>query len=134
MSNSAYALTLFVGWTLLLLIAMEAIRSYLVLSGQVASNTFAPDNEGLSPFMQRIARAHMNCVESLPVFGGILAIAVMTSRTAVTDPLALWFVLARVAQSSVHLISTSVLAVNIRFAAFFVQIVMGVYWLWSLLR
>lgn len=84
--------------------------------------------------MQRIARAHMNCVESLPVFGGILAIAVMTSRTAVTDPLALWFVLARVAQSSVHLISTSVLAVNIRFAAFFVQIVMGVYWLWSLLR
>jgi hypothetical protein len=32
--------------------------------------------------MQRLARAHANCIEGLPIFGGLLAIAIMTLRTA----------------------------------------------------
>ena len=58
---------------------------------QRVADGFTPDNAGLSPFMQRLARAHANCVEGLPIFGGLLAIAIMTSRTAITDPLAFWF-------------------------------------------
>ena len=63
MSNTAYALTAFVAWALFLLVLMEAIRTYLVATKKVAANGFAPDNSGLSPFMQRLARAHANCIE-----------------------------------------------------------------------
>lgn len=88
MTTSALVLTLFLAWTLLLLVVMEVLRSYLVVTGRVRSNGFAPDNAGLSPFMQRLARAHANCIESLPVFGGLLLVALVTDRTGVTDALA----------------------------------------------
>ena len=133
MSNSALALTLFISWALALLLLMEVLRSHLVLTGRVPSNGFTPDNANLSPFMQRLARAHANCVESLPIFGGLLVLALATGQQAVTDPLALWFVLARVVQSTIHLASLSVMAVNARFAAFAVQMGMGVYWALGLL-
>jgi uncharacterized MAPEG superfamily protein len=133
MGNTGLALTGFVGWTLALLILMEAIRSYLVLTGRVPSNGFPPDNGNLSPFMQRLARAHMNCLEGLPIFGGLMAIALMTSNTAVTDGLALWLLAARIAQSCIHLASTSIWAVNFRFAAFAVQMAIGVWWTLRLL-
>jgi len=83
--------------------------------------------------MQRLARAHANCIEGLPIFGGLLAIAIMTSRTAITDPLAFWFLGARIVQSIIHLVSTSSIAVSLRFTAFAVQIVIGVYWSWKLM-
>lgn len=133
MSNTTYALTGFVAWALFLLVLMEAIRTYLVLTGAIAANAFTPDNAGLSPFMQRLARAHANCVEGLPLFGGLLAIAIMTSKTSVTDSLALWFLGARIAQSVIHLISTSAMAVSLRFTAFAIQIVIAIYWCWRLL-
>ena len=88
LSSTLITLTTFIAWALLLLVLMEVIRSQLVLSGKVPANGFTPDNAGLSPFMQRLARAHANCVESLPVFGGLLLVAIVTERTAITDPLA----------------------------------------------
>lgn len=133
MTISAVALTGLIGWTLVLLILMEALRSALVLKGDVPANKFTPDNTNLSPFMQRLARAHLNCIEGLPVFGGLLAVAIMTSRTSVTDPLAPWLLGARIAQSTIHLLSLSVVAVNLRFAAFAAQMAIGVYWTWQLL-
>lgn len=86
-----------------------------------------------TPFMQRLARAHANCIEGLPIFGGLLAIAIMTSRTGLTDPLAFWFLGARIVQSIIHLVSTNPVAVSFRFTAFAVQMVMGVYWSWKLM-
>jgi uncharacterized MAPEG superfamily protein len=132
MSVSASVLTLFIAWTLFLLVLMEVLRSHLVLTGRVRSNEFDPENSRLSPFMQRLARAHANCVEGLPVFGGLLLVALATGRTAVTDPLAPWLLAARVLQSSIHLGSGSVVAVNMRFAAFVVQVAIGIYWAWAL--
>ena len=133
MSNTAYALTGFVSWALLLLVLMEVIRTSLVMTGKVAANGFTPDNANLSPFMQRLARAHANCVEGLPIFGGLLAIAIMTSRTDITDPLAFWLLGARIVQSIIHLASTSPVAVSLRFTAFAVQMGVGVYWAYKLL-
>ncbi|MGN6590460.1 MAG: MAPEG family protein [Sphingomicrobium sp.] len=133
MSNTAYALTGFVCWALFLLVVMETIRSYLVVTGKVAANGFRPDNSGLSPFMQRLARAHANCIEGVPIFGGLLAIAIMTSRAAVTDPFALWLLGARIAQSTIHLVSINLIAVSLRFAVFAVQILISIYWSWRLL-
>lgn len=133
MSASAVVLTAFIAWALALLVLMEVIRAQLVLGGKVRANAFTPDNAGLSPFMQRLARAHANCVESLPVFGGLLLVAIATGRTALTDPLAWAFLAARVFQSLVHLASVGPAAVTVRFTAFSVQMAIGVYWAWRLL-
>lgn len=132
-TQSAIALAGFIAWTLLLLVLMEAIRSRLVLAGTVPANGFTPDNANLSPFMQRLARAHANCIESLPVFGGLLLLAIATDRTALTDPLAYWLLCARVAQSLIHLVSTSPSAVTARFIAFSLQMGIGLYWAYRLL-
>src|SRR5690242_15845951 len=133
MSNTGYALTGFVSWALFLLVLMETIRTYLVATRKVAANGFTPDNSGLSPFMQRLARAHANCIEGLPIFGGLLAIAIMTSRPGITDPLALWLLGARILQSIIHLLSTNSMAVSLRFTAFAVQMAIGIYWSWGLM-
>jgi uncharacterized MAPEG superfamily protein len=127
-SASSIALTGFVTWTLLLLVLMEIIRSQLVLRGKVPANGFRPDNAGLSPFMQRLARAHANCIESLPVFGGLLLVALVTDQAAITDSLAYVFLGARIIQSLIHLTSLSQTAVMLRFTAFAVQMAIGVYW------
>jgi uncharacterized MAPEG superfamily protein len=133
MSYSAYALTGFVSWALFLLVLMEVIRTYLVVGGKVPANGFTPDNAGLSPFLQRLARAHANCIEGLPIFGGLLAIAIMTSRTGITDPLAYEFLGARIVQSIIHLISTISIMVSLRFIAFAIQMGIGAYWAWMLI-
>jgi uncharacterized MAPEG superfamily protein len=132
-SPSAIALVAFIAWTLILLTLMEAVRTQLVLRRKVPANGFTPDNANLSPFMQRLARAHANCLENLPIFGGLLLVAIATSNTSVTDPLAYLFLGARVFQSLVHLSSVSALAVTIRFTAFAVQMAIGLYWAFSLL-
>lgn len=133
MSATLLALLGFLAWTLALLVLMEAIRSQLVLSGKVPANGFTPDNSGLSPFMQRLARAHANCVEGLPLFGGFMLVAVAAGRSDVTDPLALVLLGARLAQSSIHLASTSPAAVTARFSAFAVQLGIAAYWAFRLL-
>jgi uncharacterized MAPEG superfamily protein len=128
MNATLTAFTGFVAWTLLLLVLMEVIRSKLVVTKAVPANGFKPDNSNLSPFMQRLARAHANCVEGLPIFGGLMLIAVVTGKTAVTDPLAYVFLAARILQSVIHLSSLSAVAVTLRFAAFAVQMAIGIYW------
>ena len=132
-SPSSIALTGFITWALLLLVLMEVIRSQLVLRGKVPANGFTPDNAALSPFMQRLARAHANCIESLPIFGGLLLVAIDTDRTSTTDSLAYLFLGSRVFQSLVHLASLSPAAVTIRFTAFAVQMAIGLYWAFMLL-
>ena len=133
MSPSLLSLTGFIAWTLFLLVLMEAIRSWLVLSKAVPANGFNPENSNLSPFMQRLARAHANCLEGLPVFGGLLLVAELSDKAAVTDSLAFVFLGARVLQSLIHLISFSSTAVTLRFTAFAVQMGIGVYWAYCLL-
>jgi len=129
MPTTLFATLGFIGWTLFLLIVMEVIRAQLVLTGKAKANGFDPVNSRLSPFMQRLARAHANCIEGLPIFGGLMLLAVVAGKSAVTDPLAYALLAARIVQSVIHLISTSALAVNARFAAFAVQVSIAVYWL-----
>lgn len=133
MTPTIIALLGLIGWTLLLLVLMEVIRSALVVSGKVPANGFDPDNSRLSPFMQRLARAHANCLEGLPIFGGLMLIAVVLEQTDLTDPLALVLLGARILQSLIHLASISPLAVTARFAFFAVQMGIGVYWVFRLL-
>ena len=133
MPATLVALLGFLAWTLLLLLLMEGLRVKLVATGRVAANGFDPMNSTLSPFMQRLARAHANCLEGLPLFGGIMLVAVVSGQHATTDPLAYTLLAARIVQSSIPLASTSVPAVNARFAAFAVQLAIAVYWVALLL-
>lgn len=128
MNPTLTALTGFVAWSLFLLVLMELIRSKLVVTKAIPANGFSPDNSNLSPFMQRLARVHANCVEGLPIFGGLMLIAVVAGKSAITDPLAYVFLSARILQSVIHLSSLSALAVTLRFSAFAVQMAIGVYW------
>lgn len=128
MNPTLTALAGFVTWSLFLLVLMELIRSKLVLTKVVAANAFDPDNSNLSPFMQRLARAHANCIEGLPIFGGLMLIAVVSGKSTITDPLAYVFLSARILQSLFHLSSLSALAVTLRFSAFAVQMGIAVYW------
>lgn len=133
MNPTLFALTGFVAWSLALLVLMEVIRSKMVMTGEVKANGFNPENSNLSPFMQRLARAHANCVEGLPIFGGLMLIAVVAGHSSVTDSLAMVFLGARVVQSLIHLSSLSAMAVTLRFSAFAVQMGIGVYWAFGLL-
>lgn len=133
MTPTLTGLTGFASWALFLLIVMEVIRSKMVLTKQIPANAFVPDNSNLSQFMQRLARAHANCVEGLPIFGGLMLVAVVSGRSAITDPLAHPFLAARLLQSLVHLASLSPLAVTIRFGFFAVQMAIGAYWAFRLL-
>lgn len=130
---TAFALVAYVAWTLVLLVLMETLRTRLVLRGLIAANAFRPDNANLSPFMQRLARAHANCLEGFPVFGGLLIAALLTGRTQVTDALAGVFLAARIAQSAIHLASLSPAAVTVRFCFFAVQLTIAAWWCTRLL-
>jgi uncharacterized MAPEG superfamily protein len=132
MSTTLLALLGFLTWTLALLVLMEGIRSRLVLTRAVPANGFSPDIAGLSPFMRRLARAHANCLEGLPLFGGFMLLAVVAGKSQVTDPLALPLLAARIVQSIIHLASTSPFAVTARFTAFAVQMGIAAYWAFKL--
>ncbi len=134
MSNpTILALTAFISWALALLILMEILRTKLVIAKKTVVTSFVPDNSNLSPFMQRLARAHANCIEGIPIFGGLMLVAIATDRASVTNSLALVLLAARITQSLIHLSSSSSTAINLRFLAFAVQVGIAVYWCYGLL-
>lgn len=132
-TTSALVLTALIAWTLFLVVLMEGLRARFLVTKTIAANAFRPDNSNLPPYMQRLARAHANCVESFPIIGGLLVVALLTHQAGVTDGLAPWLLAARLIQSSIHVVSTSVLASYLRFVAFVAQMAIAVYWLCLLL-
>jgi uncharacterized MAPEG superfamily protein len=132
MNASAIALIGYVAWYLFLLLALGGARAGAVLTAHRAPNSFRPDGSDMPPFAARLTRAHANCYEGFPFFGGTLLLALATGSTAITDPLALIALACRGGQTTVHLLSNSAMAVNFRFAFLLAQIVIVVYWLFKL--
>ena len=128
MNATALALTGFIGWFILLLLSLGGVRFLATLKGK-APNSFRPDGTDVSDFAVRLVRAHANCYESFPFVGGLMLLAMATQTTEITNPLALIVLAARIGQSSIHLVSTSNLAVQARFSLFLVQVVISLYWL-----
>ena len=129
MSLSFFAVIAYIVWTIILIIMIEVFRTYLVVKTGHAINDFSPDGSDISPFAHRLSRAHANCYESFPIIGGTLLVALATGQTGITDPLALWVIAARVAQSSTHIISGSVLASQVRFIFFLIQLTISTWWI-----
>jgi uncharacterized MAPEG superfamily protein len=133
MEPTATALLGFAAWYLLLTFALGIFRSGLVLSGKKSANSFATDGSDVGDFGRRLNRARDNCFETLPLFAAIVLAASLMNKIGVIDPLAMYLLYARVGQSVTHLASTSIPAINVRFALFLVQVVIYAIWIVQLL-
>ena len=128
MSSSILALICFATWTIVTALVMVNHRLFFVLSGRRKINTFTPDGVAVSAFQARACRVHANCYENLPVFASLILGAAAAGRGALTDPLAMVVVYARIVQSTVHLMSTSELAVLIRATFWTTQVLIMLWW------
>jgi|TARA_R110000868_G_scaffold5103_5_gene31571 uncharacterized MAPEG superfamily protein len=128
MNDTIIGLLGYVTWILVLLVWLAVYRTLLVAKKQQAVNGFKADGSNSPAFGERLARAQGNCVESFAFIGGLMLLALATNSAAITNGLALLLLAARLGQSITHLLSTSVLAVQIRFAFFLAQIAICFYW------
>lgn len=125
MTIPLWVLLAFAGWTLFLLLATVGVyRWNLILSGRAAITDFPADAPRGTPFYRRAMRAHANCVENLPVYGGIALCAALAGvQSAALDALALAVLAGRIAQSLVHVaVPETKVTVGARFAFFIAQL------------
>ncbi len=132
MTPSLVALCLFAGWTILLVFSLANYRVIYSRRTGKAVNTFSPAGTDVDPLGQRLTRAHLNCVELLPVVGAVILSAAVAGRGDVTDGLAMPLLYARLGQSAVHIASTAPPAVLVRATLFVVQLAIVVIWIWKL--
>lgn len=128
--DAGYLLILaFCAWILLLLLLICFLRMKFLAEGRNPGKGFSPSGEEISPFAQRVFRAHANCYENLPMVVGVVLVAAMTNQMAVINPLAIVFLGLRILQSLTHLSSGSRNAVGLRFMFYVGQCAILVYWL-----
>jgi uncharacterized MAPEG superfamily protein len=132
MGNTACAILGLAGWFIVILLTLAVFRVYTSVAKKKAANTFAADGSDVPGLGQRLTRVHANCCENIPLYIGVLLFALVSNQAAITDPTACWLLYARVAQSTVHAISTSVPAVLVRFLLFGFQVALVVCWLWQM--
>ena len=114
----------YAGWAIALVLALAVVRVSQVLAGTKRPNEFPSGVPHGSDREWRLNRAHVNCLENLPVFAAVVLVgAVLSVESPTLDRLAIGVLAARVGQSLVHIASGSSLAVNARFTFFGTQIV-----------
>jgi len=109
-------------WTLGLVFVVAGHRTVLVLAGKQASNAFKSGEPHGPDWYRRVNRAHMNCVENVPLFAAVVLAGHVAETIA--DPfgtLAMVWFLARIGQTLAHVSSGSAMAVNVRFTFFVIQ-------------
>lgn len=114
----------FAGWTLIVLFGTIGVyRWSRILTGRMRVAEWQADTAQGSEWYRRAMRAHINCVENLPVYGAIVVCATAAgARSGFLDALALAFMAARICQTTVHLAFTQTdFVASVRFAFFFVQ-------------
>ena len=125
MSIPIWVLLGFAAWTVLTLVGSVGIMRWArIFTGRAQLTDFPADEAHGTPPYRRAMRAHMNCVENLPVYGAV-AVAILATGSAAPalDALALAFLGGRIAQTVVHVaLSETNLTVMIRFVFFFAQI------------
>lgn len=118
------ALLFFALWTLsLVTLGIGPYRVIKVLRREARSNSFTGGALEGPDWVQRLTRAHLNCVENLPVFGVLVIVGHLVGlREGLFASLAITVAVARVGQTVTHLLSGRSLVVNIRFTFFLVQL------------
>jgi hypothetical protein len=122
---SQWALLGFVIWTMLLVVGgIGVTRISLVMTRQARANSFNPSVPHGSERYQRSMRAHVNCVENLPIFAALVLLGSVLAVPGTLFQMAAFVVLpARVLQSLVHVASNRNRAVLARFAFFSIQLI-----------
>src|ERR1041385_3803927 len=111
-------------WPIVLVTGIGLFRVPAVLMGKAQANSFPSGTKHGSDLYWRINRAHMNTLESLPVFASVVLVGVVAhANTPTFDHLAVATVIARVCQSAAHISGNSNMHVNVRFTFFVVQLV-----------
>ena len=129
MNYTIMALAGYIVWTMLLLLGIAVFRAGYNKTKKRNSLQFSANGEDVGGFGQRLTRAHANCYESFSFVGGTMLLALATGSAAITNGLALVVLLARIVQSSIHIVSVSNTAISMRFVFFLVQFVIVGYWL-----
>ena len=77
MNSTLFALAGFAGWALLLTFLLLNMRGYYAFlsSKKIALNKFSPDGSDVEGFGTRLTRAHLNCIEMLPMFAALVIVA-----------------------------------------------------------
>ncbi|OUS02315.1 hypothetical protein A9Q90_09475 [Gammaproteobacteria bacterium 54_18_T64] len=124
MNPALVALAGFAGVTLLLLLTVANLRMLNFFTGKKAINAFSPTGEDLPGFGQRVTRAHLNCVENLPVFAALVAAAGLSGQLSIMESTVMYVLYARIGQALAHMISTAPMVVWVRASFFFVQVLL----------
>ena len=125
MSISLLCLLLFALWTVgLILFVIGAYRISAILTGQRRIDAFPADKAHEGPgWYQRAIRAHLNCVENLPVFGAVVLVGALSGGASpLAELLAPVYLGARVLQTPTHICSISPAAITLRFTFFVLQL------------
>ena len=128
--SAIHALLGFAAWTLLLIIVVFLYRGIRFVGG-TAINSWprAEKNERDLPLIRRLADAHANCLENLPIFAVIVLVAAQMGRLDAIAALAPWVLYARVGQSLAHLSGLGQVNVLVRASFWAVQLVLFVWML-----
>jgi uncharacterized MAPEG superfamily protein len=124
MTTPLWCLLGFVAWALVLLVAIAIARVSKVLRGKAQPTDFPAGVPHGSDAYWRLNRAHLNCLENLPLFASVVLIASVAGlQSATLDMFARTYLAARVCQSLAHVSSGSATAVNVRFSFFLIQFI-----------
>ena len=130
MSNTSGALIGLASWAIIQSFILVSVRFVATKNGH-ALNTFDPAGKDLQGFGLRVTRAHGNTLENLAILASFLLYAIATGQTAITEALACWLLYARIGQSVVHMMSTSVPFVLVRATLFSAQLIICLFWAWK---
>jgi uncharacterized MAPEG superfamily protein len=113
-------------WTLTVLaITVGVHRWSLILRGRAKIHSFAAEATEGPDWYRRATRAHLNCIENLPVFAAIVMVASFARLSSpVFDVLSVVVLVARLAQTTIHVAFVQgARAVSFRFSFYAVQLV-----------
>jgi uncharacterized MAPEG superfamily protein len=119
-----WVLLVFAAWTLALLFGtIGYYRWSRILTGRATIREWRPDEAQGQDWYKRAMRAHANCLENLPIYTAVvIALLVTGASSPWLDALAIIVLIARVAQSTLHvaLEQTEIVAAA-RFGCYAVQ-------------
>src|SRR5688572_1412433 len=122
---SHWALLGFVAWTLLVVqLGIGLPRVSAIMAKRARPNSFRPEVPHGTDRYQRTMRAHMNCVENLPLFAALVLLGTVTRLDhGLFQTVAFVVLPARVLQTTCHIASGRNRVVLLRFTFFSVQVV-----------
>lgn len=118
MNYPLLTLAIFVAWTMIILMSMFIARTrHLTNGGSYAD--FGKQDSAL--LIYRFSRAHINCIENLPLFiGAVVIIQLREVASIFIDALCVAYIVFRIAHSLIHIMNINPI---LRFACLLGQIV-----------